>query len=124
MFAMLFRFAAACNPGAGGDLLGLPTWYKYLDGNTSGAKCTPVIDFTNHPEDIGKILLAVFEIVLRIGSLAAIGFVIFGGVQYILSQGEPEQTKGARSTIVNALIGLVITIFATAIVNVIGRSIG
>lgn len=103
------------------DFLGFPTWYKYLDkAPTADARCELNFDiFTDSP----KILLAVFEIILRIGGLAAVGFIIFGGFQYIISQGEPERTKGAKSTILNAVIGLAVTISATAIVNLIGRNI-
>lgn len=55
--------------------------------------------------------------------MVAVGFIIFGGFQYMLSQGEPERTKGARSTILNALIGLAISLSAVAIVNLIGRNL-
>lgn len=100
--------------------LGFPTWYKYLDVGFGTDECN--INF-NLLTDLPKVLLAVFEIILRVGGLLAVFFVLFGGVQYILSQGEPEKTKGARTTIVNALVGLVITLSAVAIVNVIGKNL-
>lgn len=100
--------------------LGFPTWYKYLDVGFGTDECN--INF-NLLTDLPKVLLAVFEIVLRVGGLLAVFFVLFGGVQYILSQGEPDKTKGARTTIVNAIIGLVITMSAVAIVNVIGKNL-
>ncbi len=120
--AFLSRFAQACEPGKGGDILGFPTWYKYLEGETTlaGGRCTPIFNF---PDDIGAILLALFEIILRVGALIAIGFVIYAGFQLMLAQGEPDRIKGARSTIINALIGLVITLLATAIVNLISGTI-
>lgn len=118
------------------SFLSFPTWYKYLDVVHDGKSCNvelpkttstnskgETIENTNWGPAIGSILLAVFEIVLRIGSIAAVGFVIFGGFQYILSQGEPDRTKESRSTIINAMIGLVITIFATAIVNLLAGTI-
>ncbi len=113
---------SACSSGSGGGFLGLPTWYKYLD-NTEliGGRCSPVVNF---PDDITKILLAIFEIIIRVGGLAAVAFVIWGAFQYQTSQGDPEKTKNARSTIVNSLIGIAITVSAVAIVNLIGRSLG
>jgi hypothetical protein len=108
-----------CNENAGG-FLGFPTWYKYLNPRVDGTECK--IDF-NIPQDVGKVAVALFEIVLRVAGLVAIGFVIYGGFQYIISQGEPDKIKGARTTIMNALIGLVIAISATAITNVIARGI-
>lgn len=101
--------------------LGLPTWYKYLDKAVDSAgDCSIQFELAT---DASKILLAVFEIILRIGGIVAVGFIIYGGFQYIISQGEPERTKGAKSTILNAVIGLAIAISATAIVNLIGRNI-
>jgi hypothetical protein len=91
-----------------------PTWYQYLNCETVAGHLTPKVVF---PDSIYKILLAVIEIMLRIAALLAVGFVIYGGFRFILSQGEPEQANSARSTVINALIGLVIAVMATAIVS-------
>jgi len=138
LFAVPNTAHAAVDPKCdkSSSFLSFPTWYKYLDVVHDGKSCNvelPKITTTNSGGEtiertdwgpaIGSILLAVFEIVLRIGSIAAIGFVIFGGFQYILSQGEPDRTKESRGTIINALIGLVITIFAAAIVNLLAGAI-
>jgi hypothetical protein len=115
-----FAHAVPCQPG--GSLLGLPTWYKYLDGqrvmdDSTGIEiCQPVFDGAN---DIWKVVAAVLEVLLRVGSLIAIGFVVYGGVTYILSQGAPDKTKQALQTIINALVGLVISIIAAALVGFI-----
>lgn len=111
--------AANCRPTAAG-FLDFPTWYKYLDPKFENGACE--LDF-DIKEDIGKVALAVFEIILRIAALVAVGFVIYGGFQYLISQGEPDKIKGARTTIMNSIIGLVITISATALVNVVARGI-
>jgi hypothetical protein len=113
------RFAVACNPGSGG--LFLPTWYKYLEGaQDETGRCEILLNF---PNDIGRILLAVIEIMLRVGGLVAVAFVIYGGFRYITSQGEPDNTKSARQTITNAIIGLVITLVATATVAFFARTL-
>lgn len=114
----LQNFAASCQPGAGGSFLGFPTWYKYLDGEIVGGKCSVVFDF---PNDIGTVLLAIVEILLRIAGLIAVVFVIIGGARYLTSQGEPENTKAALHTIINSLIGLVISLFAVIVVGFIAR---
>lgn len=97
---------------------GFPTWYKYLvptfDSKTNQCEIT-----FNFPKDIGLVIAAGIEILLRVAMLAAIGFVLFGGVQFIMSQGEPDRISTARGTIVNALIGLVIAIVATSVVTFI-----
>lgn len=111
--------AANCGP-SGSDFLGFPTWYKYLKPEFKVDECSLTINF---PDDVGKILLAIVEIALRIAALVAIGFIINGGFKFILSQGEPDKATSARHTIINAVIGLVIAMLATLIVNLIGRNI-
>lgn len=101
--------------------LKFPTWYKYIiDPATPATKCELKFDPTT---DMPKVLLAVFEIILRVGGMLAVGMVIYGGILYVISQGEPDKTKGARGTIINAIIGLVITMSAVAIVNLIGKNV-
>lgn len=112
---------SACPTGSGGGFLGIPTWYKYLTKTeTIAGRCSPVVTF---PDDITKILLAVFEIIIRVAGLAAVLFVIWGAFQYQTSQGDPDKTKNARSTIINALIGLAISVSAVAGVNLIARGL-
>lgn len=103
------------------EFLGIPTWYKYI-GSTEviGGRCSPKVTF---PNDILKILMAVFEMILRVAGLVAIGFVIYGGIQYVVSQGDPEKVKSARNSIIHALIGLAIAVSATAMVNLVARGI-
>lgn len=115
--SVLQRFAAPCE--AQGISI-VPTWYKYLDSETLEGKCTPLFVV---PDDIGKVLLAIFEIVLYVGGVVAVMFVVYGGFLYLTSTGEPDKAKNARTTIINALVGLAITVLATAIVNLVGRNL-
>ena len=120
---VLTRFAAC---GNNNFFLRFPTWYQYLDDDvTVGGKCTVKFAF---PGDLARVVLALVEIMLRIGGLVAVGFIIYGGFQYILSQGDvgagnvPKNTI-ARHTIINALIGLVIASIATFLVQFIGNQL-
>jgi len=117
--------------GSSTMFLGIPTWYKYLPHhfNTATNECVIGEEDNNGgasldvPKAIAPILLAIIEILLRVGTYLAVGIIIWGALQYQFSQGEPDRTKNARTTIINAVVGLVIAIFATAIVNLIGRNI-
>lgn len=123
---LLQHFAATCRPGGDVSFFSFPTWYKYLGGEEIADKCSVIFSF---PDDIGKILLAVVEILLRVAGLVAVGFVIYGGFQYILYQGDknfqgvPEKANAARSTIINALIGVVIATVATVAVSFVAKRI-
>lgn len=110
----------AC-PNVQTSFFGIPTWYKYLE---VGDNCAVKIDFTNNPNQIWLIALAIADMLLRIAGLVAVFFVIYGGYRYITSQFDPEGTKNARDTILNALIGLAVAVLATALVNFVGRTIG
>jgi type IV secretory pathway VirB2 component (pilin) len=69
--------------------------------------------------DIWLIVAAITEILLRLAALIAVIMVIVGGVSYITSQGDPNKTKQALNTIINSLIGLVISVAAATIVTFI-----
>jgi hypothetical protein len=101
------------------NFLGFPTWYKYLE--RTGADCSITLPQKNGTIDIGvtvgAILLAVVEILLWIAGIVGVGFVVYGGVLYTLSQGAPDKTVAAKNTILNGIIGLVIAILAQAIVS-------
>jgi hypothetical protein len=113
----------ACTPQQA--VWGIPTWYKYLPGETdplTGA-CVPFGAQSFDASSLNVLLgigLALGEILLRVAAIVAIAYIIYGGFQYLMSQGEPSATKKAKDTILNAIIGLAIAILATAIVNFIG----
>lgn len=100
--------------------LSFPTWYKYLEHTERNGSCDVSITI---PQDAGAILLAIFEIILRVAGIVAIVMVVYGGIQYVLSQGEPDRTKTAKNTIINALIGLVIAMVSVAVVNLVARNV-
>ena len=111
--------AQAVNPcKKDATFFGMPVWYKYLpytlDQNVN--QCRVDINITQNPQQLMLIGFALIEMLLRLGGLIAVGFVIYGGVQYVISQGEPDNTTKARNTIVNALVGLAIIIVATPLV--------
>jgi hypothetical protein len=122
------------------SILGLPTWYTYLPGDTKDitistingderiTQCVPTLRCGNTSEhctadtgiDVGKIWLiafAVLELLLRLTGVIAVFMVMFGGIKYVTSRGQPDATKGARQTIINAAIGIAISIIAAVSVN-------
>lgn len=118
---LLTHFGATAAPCSGGALLVFPSWYEYLPGtvDTNGL-CTPQITGLN---DVWLIVAAVIEILLRIAALAAVGYIIWGGFDYIKSLAEPDKTRRARETIIYAAVGLAIALLSMAIVNAIAGSV-
>lgn len=59
-----------------------------------------------------------------VGALSVI-MLIFGGFRYIVSGGKKESVTNAKNTILYAIIGLLISLFAYAIINfVVSTAIG
>jgi uncharacterized membrane protein len=71
----------------------------------------PKVDASH--SNITTILNALYIIA---GALAVI-FIVFGGIKYSLSGGDSSKVVGAKNTILYAIVGLVIAIFAFAITN-------
>ena len=115
-----FAHAAPCQD-FNKTVLGIPTWYKYLEGEEVGGKCKPIINAT---EDTLPIGLAVLEAMLTLGGIIAAIMVFIGGFKYVLAQGEPDKAAGGRRTVTNALIGLAITILAARVVSFIAGRLG
>lgn len=126
----LTRFFAATGCALpNGGFFDLPTWYKYLSGvqvvtydpitDANISVCSPHL---NGVGDIWLVALAVIDIILRVVGIMAVGWVIWGGLQYLTSQGEPDRTKRAKDTVLNAVIGLVITMLAVSIIGFLGSS--
>ena len=103
--------------------LGLETWYHFLPASDFNSNCAMNSNFNVLGSNSGFLLiaLAVLDDLIRIAALAAVGYIIWGGVQYVVSQGAPDQTKKAQHTIINALIGLGVAIVASSVVAFIGN---
>jgi hypothetical protein len=117
---------ANCESSGSNTFLGLPTWYKYLETEYVDGSCNvKSVPYTGNPGQpdlgatVGAVVFAVIEILLRVAGIVAVGYVIYGGILYSISQGEPERLAMGRKTIINGLIGVVIAVFAVAIVNLI-----
>lgn len=55
--------------------------------------------------------------VYAISGIIAVGYIVYGAVNYVNSQGDASKAKQAAQTLVWAVIGLGVIILATAITN-------
>lgn len=77
-------------------------------------------DDSSNPADeamttVGNVLNSVYFAV----GLVAVGMITFGGFRYALSQGDPNNVKRAKNTIIYAIVGLVVVLSAFTITNFI-----
>jgi len=125
MVHLLTNFAAEC-ASRPSFLDIIPSWYKYLAmKKDSLGQCSIQFDLIKGGKfnggDILLVGLGVIDILIRIAALVAVAFVIYGGIKYITSQGSPDGTKSAQNTILNAVLGLVISIVAAGVVAFLGN---
>lgn len=124
MLHSLFTQFGAASGCASKEFFGLKPWYLYLKTDN---QCN-ITEFNvlpkDGPSDLLLILLVLIDDLLRIAGFVAIGYIIYGGILYVTSQGSPDQTGKAQNTILNALIGLVLAVVAVAFVSFIGNRIG
>jgi hypothetical protein len=109
----------------GGGVLGFPTWYRGLEKDISPCELKGPGDFNiNGSKDgLQKYILIIginiVEIVLIGVIYASAFFLLYGGFLFIISQGRPEGAANARKTMLNAIIGLIISMVAVAIASYI-----
>lgn len=53
-----------------------------------------------------------FGIISLLVGILAVLYVVYAGIQYILSAGSPDKIKTARATLINAVIGIIIVVAA------------
>lgn len=75
--------------------------------------------------DLPTFIQTIINAVLVIAGVVAVVYLIVGGYKYITSSGNAEAAEAGRTTVLNAIIGLVIIFAAFLIVNfVVDRIIG
>jgi hypothetical protein len=63
-------------------------------------------------------------VLFAFGVAMALLFVVYGGIKWIMSEGDPKNIETARNTIIYSLIGLAIISLSALIVNTLGKFFG
>lgn len=69
------------------------------------------------PEDFANVITEIINAFLLIVALIALIAIIVGGVQYITSRGNDQNTEKAKKTIMFSVLGLLVIGLAAALVN-------
>lgn len=108
---------AACDK----RFLTMPVWYRGL-----GPGCDANIEAIpgEHKNIGGKLGAAILivglnivEMLMHIASYTAAAFIIVGGFKYMTSMGSPDGNVKGRKTIMNAVIGLIVSMVAITVVS-------
>jgi hypothetical protein len=66
---------------------------------------------------LGRILSVIVQtLVFIVGGISVI-MIVIGGLRYVTSAGDPNTTKGAKDTILYAVIGVIVAIIAQGLVT-------
>lgn len=109
MFSLISRAMAATTikiPGSGST------------GDVSSGNLPVLKIFTATSGFKGIISNAINGILVLAGVIAVV-YLIYGGIQYTTAGGSPEQATKGKTTIINAIIGIVIIFVAIILVRVV-----
>lgn len=109
--------AASCSD-KDASFLGFPTWYRGLisDPTTCKLKSPTELGLGNY---IWHIVLNIIDILMMAIGYISVVFIIYGGFQYLTSAGSADAAKRGKTSITNAIIGLVLSLVAVAIINLV-----
>lgn len=75
-------------------------------------------------QGFGDVVGRVVTILFIISVVIALAFLIYGGIKWITSGGDKAAVEAARSTIVAAVVGLVIVFLSYFILNIVLQAFG
>lgn len=111
---------SACNT----SLFGIPAWYNNISTKGVDGSCDIVSPVDLNPDNgiqtfILIIAVNIVTMILVLTGYVSVIFVIYGGFKYFFSAGSSDGMSKAKQTIMNALIGLVISFLSVGIINAV-----
>jgi len=92
-----------------------------LNVNSDGTACASDVDAGNTVNEIITTVINIFSIV--VGVIAVI-MIIIGGIKYITSGGDSNNISSAKTTIIYAIIGLVVVALVQVVVKFVLSRVG
>jgi hypothetical protein len=108
-----------------------------LPVGASATSCTPTTTDINgaakcaqapnsQPDNLfgnGGVFQTISEILIFLVGAVSVIMLIWGGLQYVISAGDSKRVESAKSTILYAIIGIVVAILAYAVVGFVTSSL-
>lgn len=76
----------------------------------------------NTEKTVPQVAVNVVQVVIALTGIVAVGAIIYGGVIYISSAGDPAKAKRARDIIIYSVVGLIVAVLAQAIVSFVTKA--
>ena len=84
------------------------------DGNENSVYCK---NKGSGETQVNGIIKTIVEVLLMAVGAISIIMIVIGGIMFALSSGDAQKAAKARNTVLYAVVGLIVSIFASAIVN-------
>lgn len=112
-----YASAASCNQ----TFFGMPAWHRGLtDENCNIKKISEDGEGgVTLTQFFWTVVANIIDCVFRIAGTAAVGFIVYAGFLYMLATGDSGRVAAAKTTLINAVVGLAIAILASTIVNLV-----
>lgn len=94
------------------------------DPLSDGALCSKSKSAKDNLFGTGGVFQTVANTLIFLVGAIAVLFLILGGLRYVISNGDPKNVEAAKSTILYAVIGIVVAILSFAAVQFVISSIG
>lgn len=120
--SMMFSLVPAAAAVSSLDCNNPPDTKTAIQCGECGAAGQPSCNTT--PKGLNSTIQAIINVLSALVAVVAVIMIIIGGFRYVTSAGNPESAKGARNTILYAVIGLVIVSIAQIIVHFVLRNVG
>ena len=104
------------------QFFGLPAWYRGLvDGSCNVRKINQEgkDGGVTVQQFVWTVVGNIFDGIFRIIGVVAVGFIVWAGIQYMISTGDSGKMGKAKTTLTNAIIGLIISLVASSIVQLV-----
>lgn len=75
-------------------------------------------------DDLGSFITRVFSAIIIVAGIAAFLYMVYGGVQWVMSGGEKDKITDARNKITHAIVGLAVVAAAWAVFKLVDYFFG
>ena len=100
------------------SILGMKPWYAGLELNSDCSVKSPA-NKDALPKFVWTIVGNVAYDVMLVVGVVAVGFIIYGGYMFMIAGGDPGKVAKAKNVLTAAVIGLLVSVLATVIINLI-----
>jgi len=75
-------------------------------------------------DNLLDVVSTIINLAFALAGIVAVVYLIMGGFNYVTAGGNPEAVEGAKTTLVNAIIGLVVILVSYLIIQFVMSQIG